>query len=225
MALLERVSTLLRANVSDLLTKAEDPEKLARQLVLDMENQLIQVKTQVAISIADQHLLEKKKTEQEEAHAQWLRKAEAAVAKGQDDLARTALERAVSHQRLAEGLAQQCADQGAEADTLRATYSRLQQKLTETQARVDILAAQLRRNRAMEKVATAQSRLQEGSRGAKFGPLKSKVDEAGSSGRAARTMLDIAAAESLEERFTSGEQSDQIEALLLELKERQPRLG
>jgi phage shock protein A len=224
MALLERVSTLLRANVSDLLTKAEDPEKLARQLVLDMENQLIQVKTQVAISIADQHLLEKKKTEQEEVQAQWVRKAEAAVAKGQDGLARTALERALSHQRMAEGLAQQCADQSAEAETLRSTYSRLQQKLAETQARVDILAAQLRRNRAMEKVATAQAKLQEGSRGAKFGPLKSKVDEAGSSGRAARTMLDISAAESLEERFTSGEQSDQIEALLLELKERQPRL-
>lgn len=225
MALLERVSTLLRANVSDLLTKAEDPEKLARQLVLDMENQLIQVKTQVAISIADQHLLEKKKTEQEEAHALWVRKAEAAVAKGQDDMARTALERALSHKRMAEGLAQQCADQSGEAETLRSTYSRLQQKLAETQARVDILAAQLRRNRAMEKVATAQAKLQEGSRGAKFGPLKSKVDEAGSTGRAARTMLDISAAESMEERFTSGEQSDQIEALLLELKERQPRLG
>ena len=61
MALLERVSTLLRANLNDLLSKAENPEKLARQLVLDMENQLMQVKTQVAIAIADQHLLLKKK--------------------------------------------------------------------------------------------------------------------------------------------------------------------
>jgi phage shock protein A len=60
MALLERVGTLLRANINDLIEKAEDPEKLAKQLVLDMENQLLQVKTQVAIAIADQHLLEKK---------------------------------------------------------------------------------------------------------------------------------------------------------------------
>jgi len=91
MALLERVSTLLRANVNDLLNKAEDPEKLARQLILDMENQLMQVKTQVAIAIADQHLLDKKKTEQEELRAQWARKAELAVSKQQDDLARAAL--------------------------------------------------------------------------------------------------------------------------------------
>jgi len=69
MALLERVGTLLRANVNDLIARAEDPEKLARQLVLDMENQLLQVKTQVAIAIADQHLLQKKKKEHEDALA------------------------------------------------------------------------------------------------------------------------------------------------------------
>src|SRR6202046_3594536 len=113
MALMERVAMLLRANVNDMIDRAEDPEKMLKQLLLDMENQLIQVKTQVAISIADQHLLEKKKTEQEEAQAQWVRKAEAAVAKGQDDLARTALERALSHQRMAGGLGQACAHQAS----------------------------------------------------------------------------------------------------------------
>jgi phage shock protein A len=65
MALLERVGTLLRANINDLIEKAEDPEKLLKQLVLDMENQLMQVKTQVAIAIADQHVLDKKRKEHE----------------------------------------------------------------------------------------------------------------------------------------------------------------
>jgi hypothetical protein len=60
MALLERVGTLLRANLNDLIDRAEDPEKMVKQVILDMENQLMQVKTQVAISIADLHLLEKK---------------------------------------------------------------------------------------------------------------------------------------------------------------------
>ena len=60
MALLERVSTLIRANLNDLVDKAEDPEKMIKQVILDMQNQLIQVKTQVAIALADQHLLEKK---------------------------------------------------------------------------------------------------------------------------------------------------------------------
>ena len=61
MALLERVSTLVRANLNDLVDKAEHPEKMIKQVILDMQNQLLQVKTQVAIAIADQHLLEKSK--------------------------------------------------------------------------------------------------------------------------------------------------------------------
>ena len=224
MALLERVSTLLRANLNDLLSKAEDPEKLARQLILDMENQLMQVKTQVAIAIADQHLLLKKKTEQEDLHAQWVRKAELAVSKAQDDLARAALERSLSHQRMAEGLAQQHADQTSETETLRGAYTRLQQKLTETQQRVELLSAQLRRNRSVQKAATAQAMLQNGTTQSKLARLTGKVDEAESRNHAARTLIAVASAESLDERFATMEQNDQIEALLLELKERQPRL-
>ncbi len=79
---LERVSTLLRANLNDLIDRAEDPQKLLRQLVLDMENQLMQVKTQVAIAIADQHLLEKKRKEHMDGAAEWRSKAELAVRKG-----------------------------------------------------------------------------------------------------------------------------------------------
>ena len=225
MALLERVSTLLRANINDLLSKAEDPEKLARQLVLDMENQLMQVKTQVAIAIADQHLLMKKKAEQEAAHAQWLRKAELAVAKQQEDLARAALERALSHQRMADGLAEQHTDQTAEADTLRAAYTRLQQKLSETQARVELLTTQLRRNRAAQKANAARAVLDSGQTQAKLARISARVDEGGARNHAARTLIAVASADTLDERFATLEQNDQIEALLLELKERQPRLA
>jgi phage shock protein A len=224
MALLERVTTLLRANINDLLSKAEDPEKLARQLVLDMENQLMQVKTQVAISIADQHLLLKKKTEQEAAHTEWLRKAELAVSKQQDDMARAALERALSHQRMAEGLAQQHTDQTAEADTLRSAYANLQQKLTETQARVELLTTQLRRNRAVQKADAARAMLDSGTAHSKMARLSAKVEEGASRNHAARTLIAVASAETLDERFETMERNDQIEALLLELKDRQPRL-
>ena len=87
MALLERVGTLLRANVNDLIEKAEDPEKIAKQLVLDMENQLLQLKTQVAIAIADQHLLQQKQREHTEAISEWHRKAEIAVEKQRSNVA------------------------------------------------------------------------------------------------------------------------------------------
>jgi phage shock protein A len=225
MALLERVSTLLRANINDLLSKAEDPEKLARQLVLDMENQLMQVKTQVAIAIADQHLLQKKQEEQQTAHAQWVRKAELAVSKQQDDLARAALERALSHQRMADGFAQQLNDQIAEADTLRGAYSRLQQKLSETQSRVELLITQLRRSRAIEKANASQAALHSGTTQAKLSKLAVQAEEIGSRNHVARTLMAISTSETLDERFATMEQNDQIEALLLELKSKQPLLA
>jgi phage shock protein A len=225
MALLERVSTLLRANLNDLLSQAEDPGKLARQLVLDMENQLMQIKTEVAMAIADQHLLQKKMSEQHDAYTQWLRKAELAVSKEQDDLARAALERALSHQRIAEGLDQQYADQTVETETLRTAYSRLQLKLSETQARVDLLSAQLRRSRVIQKAAKARGNTQSSTARSTMTRLVAAVDEAESRNHASRTLLSVSSAENLDERFASLEQADQIEALLSGLKERQHRLS
>jgi len=119
MALLERVSTLVRANLNDLIDKAEDPEKMIKQVILDMQNQLLQVKTQVAIAIADQHLLEKKTKENEDKVAEWMRKAELSVDKKQDDLARAALQRVESYRELSDSFAQQVTDQQARWKTLR----------------------------------------------------------------------------------------------------------
>src|SRR6202790_5551350 len=113
MALLERVSTLIRANLNDLIDKAEEPEKMIKQVILDMQNQLLQLKTQVAIAIADQHLLAKKAAENEERQGEWMRKAELAVEKKDDALARAALDRALAAKELTGNFEQQVGDQKA----------------------------------------------------------------------------------------------------------------
>ena len=157
MALLERVSTLIRANLNDLVDKAENPEKMIKQVILDMENQLLQVKTQVAIAIADQHLLEKKQRENEEKISDWNRKAEMAVGKQQDDLARAAIERALHYKQLSDSLRQQVSDQTTQVETLKNALHKLQQKLVETRAHSDLLIAQHRRARTLDKAADAHS--------------------------------------------------------------------
>src|SRR5580693_4594954 len=111
MALLERVATLIRANLNDLIDQAEEPEKTMKQVILDMRNQLIQVKTQVAIAVADQHVLLKKQKEHEDKAADWVRKAELAVSKGEDDLARAALDRSLGYRTMAGNFEQQVGDQ------------------------------------------------------------------------------------------------------------------
>src|SRR5215467_7123394 len=151
MPLLERVSTLVRANLNDLIDRAEHPEKMIKQVILDMENQLLQVKTQVAIAIADQHLLEKKRNENEEKIAEWTRKAELAVDKKHDDLARAAIESCLHYKQLAQSFAQQVADQRLQVETLKTALNKQKQKLEEAHAKSEMLIAQHRRARTLDK--------------------------------------------------------------------------
>ena len=157
MALLERVSTLVRANLNDLIDRAEEPEKMIKQVILDMHNQLLQVKTQVAIAIADQHLLEKKKIENDDKIKEWMRKAELSVDKKQDDLARAALLRVESYRDMSSNFAQQLEDQKAQVENLKSALRNLDQKLAEANAKADLLIAQHRRARAANRATDARS--------------------------------------------------------------------
>ena len=223
MALMERAATLLRANVNDLIDRAEDPEKMMKQLLLDMENQLLQVKTQVAIAIADQHLLDKKREEQAALEAEWNRKAELAVGKKQDELARGALERALSHGAMAEGFARQLAEQKTEADALRATYNKLQSKLKETETQCEMLRAQHRRARMVNK-ATAAHSAAEGSASSRTSPLsrfRAKLQNVEAENHAGKAML---AGDTLDDKLATMERDERVERLLDEIKGRQGRM-
>ena len=214
MALLERVSTLIRANLNDLVDKAEDPEKMIKQLILDMENQLLQVKTQVAISIADQHVLEGKLKENADSEKQWLRRAELAVDKKDDTLARSALERSLSYKSMAESFQQQVEDQKTQVENLKTALLKLQQKLVEAQAKSDLLIAQHRRSRALGKAVDAGAAIGDQSKAAAFDRMKNKVRHSEAEAQARSTM----AADNVEDRFAALERQDEINRLLEEIK-------
>jgi phage shock protein A len=221
MPLLERIGMLLRANLNDLVEKAEDPEKLCKQLVLDMENQLMQVKTQVAMAIADQHLLSKKHKEHDEAVTEWRHKAELAVEKQKDDLARAALEKSLVSEQMAKGFAQQIEDQAAETELLRNAYSRLERKLAETRSACEMLVAQSRRARATGKANEARGVGVLAHKGSAVARLKDTVERMQASNAASHMLLET---DSVDDRIEAMERDERIERLLSELKERQPRL-
>ncbi len=217
MALLERVATLVRANLNDLVDKAEDPEKMIKQVILDMQNQLLQVKTQVAIAIADQHLLEKKQKENADAAAEWVHKAELAVDKKQDEsLARAALERSISYKELGESFAQQVADQKVQVENLKSALNKLEQKLAEAQSKSDLLIAQHRRARALGKATDARAAMGDGSKAAAYDRMKRRVahDEAVSQAKA--DMM----ADNIDDKVAALEKEEAIDKLLAEIKSR-----
>ncbi len=215
MALLERVTTLIRANLNDLIEKAEDPEKMIKQVILDMENQLIQVKTQVAVALADQHMLEKKRKEIEQKAAEWMQKAEFAVDKEKDDLARAALQRSMTHQKMAENFKQQEADQKAQAEVLKSSLKRLQEKLAEAHDKRDLLIAEHRRARGLSKASNAQIAFDR--RAGKTG--LDQVEEVMPSDALSRAKTELVG-DDVDDKFASLEREDQINRLLSELKTR-----
>jgi phage shock protein A len=216
MGLLERVSTLIRANINDAIDRAEDPEKMIKQVILDMENQYIQVKTQVAVSIADQHMLEKKLKENEDAGNDWMRKAERAVDKGQDDLARAALDRYQTSQRLAQSYREQVDDQKAQVEALKGALMKLGQKLDEAKSKRDMLLARHRRSIALGKAARAQTASGDHTKSAAFDRLKDRVHHAEA---AASAEMDLSTADA-GERLTRIDRDAEVERLLENLKSR-----
>jgi len=219
MAVLERVTTLIRANLNDLIDRAEDPEKMIKQVIIDMENQLLQVKTQVAISMADHHLLQKKQGEQADKAAEWMRKAELAVDKGEDDLARAALERFQSFTRMADTYTQQVAEQKQQVDTLRRALEQLEQKLVEARQKSDVLIAQHRRARALERASDAQLVATGTGPAAGFDRMERKVMHAEAVSQAKSELV----ADDVDRRFAAIEKDDEIGRLLGALKARRPQ--
>jgi phage shock protein A len=215
MALLERVSTLIRANINDLVDKAEDPEKMIKQVILDMENQLLQVKTQVAISIADQHVLEKKLKENEENERQWVRRAEMAIDKKDEALARAALERSMSYKSMTASFQQQVEDQRTQVENLKTALLKLQQKLAEASSKKDVLIAQHRRSRALGRATDAGAAIGDHSNGAAFDRMKSKVQHSEATAHAKAELL---ADDDVESKFAALEKQDEIDRLLADLK-------
>lgn len=217
MALLERVATLIRANLNDLIEKAENPEKLLKQLLLDMQNQFMQVKTQVAMAIADQHLLEKKQKESMNSQREWLRKAELALAKQEEVLTRTALERSLAFENAALNFAQQVDEQSHQVRLLRDAMQRLEQKMTETKIKADLLIAQHRRAKLAQRAGLPPT--DEFHNDALFERAKTKVDEA----RAyAAGKLRVAALDS-NRQLEALDRETEIDRLLAELKQRTAR--
>jgi phage shock protein A len=214
MALLDRVATLVRANLNDLVDRAENPEKMLKQVILDMENQFMQVKTQVAIALADLHLLEKRKRENADKHAEWMRKAELAVDKKDDELARAALERAMSFQQLTESFEQQIADQGAQVEALKSALKKLELKLSEARGKADLLIAQHRRSRAVSRAADAQVTPTGENR--TFERMRSKVAREEALGQAKGEVL----GDDVDGRLDALEREQKIDSLLEEIKAR-----
>jgi phage shock protein A len=216
MSILDRISTLLRANINDLIERAEDPEKVIKQLIEDMHSQLLQVKTQVAAAIADEKQLYQRYQDNQEEATEWQRKAELAVERGQDDLAREALQRRNAFQQTAGGFKEQYENQARQVAILKDALHALEAKVDEAEAKKHVLIARSRRARTESQVRTTLSGLDTSGALEGFERIEEKVnpEEARAS---ALAELDH---DTADERFDLLESASEVDRQLAELKAR-----
>ena len=193
MGLFDRVSRLLRANVNDMVAKAEDPEKILEQAVMDMQEDLVQLRQAVASSIASQ-----KRTEQQYNKAMadansWQSKAQLALQKGDEDLAREALTRKKSYSDTAGSLKGQLDGQAGMVDTMKKSLIQLEGKISEAKTKKDMLKSRSQAAKAQEQLQSAVGRVGTNSAMAAFERMEEKVlvQEARSQAAAELTGADL----------------------------------
>jgi phage shock protein A len=166
------------------------------------------------MALADQHLLNRKVIEHEQAEAEWLRKAELGIGVKQEDLARAAVERAVSHRETAASFRQQLGDQSAQVEHLKSALQQLERKLGEARVKREVLTARHRRARALSKATEARSAVNASPAAATFDRMKEKVllEEA------LTTATVELAGEDVHDRLIAIGREQQIEEILRELK-------
>ena len=214
MGILDRVGTLIRANISDLIDRAEDPEKMVKQLIQDMENQLISVKTQVAASIADEQRLKERWQDADRQSAEWQRKAELAVEKGADELAREALARRNTFAQTAAGFKEQYETQAQQVAELKDALDKLESKLQEARTKKDLLIARSRRAQAERQIAETMAKVDTTGVTGHFERIEEKVRTQEARAKA----LSSLDRDTFDERFAQLEEESEVDRQLADLK-------
>ncbi len=226
MGIFQRLKTVISSNVNDMINKAENPEKMLNQLVVDMSEQLIESKKAVAMAIADEKKLERETLAQQTQAQDWERKAMLAVRAGQDDLAKEALLRKQEYENNYAQFRQQWEAQKQSVDKLKDSLRELQNKIEEAQRKKNLLVARAKRAEAQQKIQQTISSVA-GNRSAfeAFDRMAQKVDQLEAQADAAKELEDLSQNTSLDKRFAALENSGAgADLLLTELKEKMKAL-
>jgi phage shock protein A len=152
MGILTRMKTVFKSEVNAALEKVEDTEKMLNQTVLDMQQQLTKAKQQVAVAIADEKRLERQYKENQAQTESWMEKAKLAVGKGNDELAKAALERKTEYEGLAAEYKNQWDAQKASVEKIKASLRELERKIDEARRQKDLLIARNKRANAQKQI-------------------------------------------------------------------------
>lgn len=175
MGLFDRISRVVKSNLNDMVSKAEDPEKMLEQSILEMQEDLVQLRQGVAQAIAAQKRTEQQYNQAQSEANKWQRNAQLALQKGDENLARQALERKKTSAETANTLQASLGQQSGQVDTLKRSLIQLESKISEAKTKKDMLKARISAAKAQEQLQSTVGRLGTSSAMAAFERMEEKV--------------------------------------------------
>jgi phage shock protein A len=201
MGIFSRLGTLIKSNINDLITKAEDPEKMLNQVLLEMQQQLVDAKKSVAVAIADEKKLHKQYNVELEKAKEWERKAMVAVRAGDDDLARQALVRKQEHDTISAQFQQQWIAQKQAVDKLKDALRLLNNKIEEAKRKKNILVARKKRAEAHKQIASTMQGLGDTSAFDTFERMSERINLLEAEAEASSELAGELSGDTLESKF------------------------
>jgi phage shock protein A len=214
MGIFDRIGRVLKANVNDLIDKAEDPEKVLEQSIRDMSEDLIKMRQAVAQAIASQKRTEQQYNKNIEEADRWQKRAQLALTKGEESLAREALTRKKSYADTASTLKGQLDQQGTQIEALRRNLVGLESKISEAKTKKDMLKARFSAAKANEQLQSTLGSLNASSSMAAFERMEDKVLQMEARSQAAGELAGIG----VEDEFMKLEAGSDVDDELAMLK-------
>jgi phage shock protein A len=177
MGIFDRLASLIKSNINDMITSAENPEKMLNQIIVDMRDQLVKAKQQVAAAIADEKRLRDQADGELKQAQDWEQKAMLAIQQGRDDLAKQALVRQSEHIAHYHQLEETWQSHQAETEKLKAALHELNDKIEEAKRKKNLLLARQRRAQAQKRIHETMSGLSEKSAFEAFARMEEKIEQ------------------------------------------------
>jgi phage shock protein A len=222
MGIFHKFSTLLKSNINDLIARAENPEKMLNQIILDMRDQLAKAKREVAAAIADERKLRAQLDDEIKQTRDWEHRAMLAVKEGRDDLAKQALVRQQEHAQRAQTLEQTWAAQAQETEKLKGSLRQLNDKIEEAKRKRNLLIAKQKRAQAQRRIHETMSGLSDTSAFEAFNRMAEKIEESERRSLAQAEVAEALTGDTLEQdflRLESGYGDVDVDNRLLALKQ------
>jgi len=222
MSIFQKISTLFRSNINDLIARAENPEKMLNQVILDMRDQLAKAKREVAAAIADERKLRSQLDDEIKQAGEWEHRAMLAVREGRDDLAKQALLRQQEHANRAAALEQTWGAQAQETEKLKASLRQLNDRIEEAKRKRNLLIAKQRRAQAQKRIHETMSGLSDNSAFEAFNRMAEKIEESERRSLAAAEVSEALSGDTLETEFArleAGGGAGAVDDRLLALKQ------